>query len=112
MSAMLKEIESLQATAFEERLQAQEFAMREKMQVLEGWRGSSEDGMERDAITYVLNTYRLLLLDLEAQRRFGPRPATSSNEPGYWEEKGRELKAEHEGEPMIGCESAMPHLYE
>lgn len=82
----------------EERLQEQERAISEKMQVLEGWKSGADEALERHAIGYMVETYRLMLMNVESVRRFGPsRVQTNANEPGYWEKKGRELKAEGEG---------------
>lgn len=91
-------IHDLHQQVFEERLQEQERDIREKLQVLEGWKACAEGDLRAKAVGYLMDELRLELMDIEATRRFGPSTVqTSMNEPGYWEEKGRELKDEGEG---------------
>ncbi len=82
----------------EERLKAREHEVREQMQVLEAWKVTAATNFKRDAIGLLVDTLKLELMDIDAMRTFGPPlSATNADDPGYWEEKGRELKAEGEG---------------
>jgi hypothetical protein len=109
MSAVLKQIESLQADEWMLQLEAKERALRDQLQILESWRVSADDSLTREGIELLAGVFRLRLQDLDWDKRHpGPKPATSSDELGYWREKGDELKAEREGEPMMGCECAWP----
>ncbi|HZR03659.1 MAG TPA: hypothetical protein VFA81_10860 [Burkholderiales bacterium] len=103
MSAMLKED-----------LDTKERTRREQLHVLGCWLALEEDSLIRAAIESHAATLQLKLAEIRWDKKYpGPKPATSSNETGYWEEKGRELRAEREGrrEPYseeLGVESAWP----
>jgi hypothetical protein len=94
-------------------LESKERALRDQLQILESWRAVDDDSLTREGIELLAGVFRLRLSDIEWDKKYpGPKPETSADEPGYWREKGDQLKAEREGEPMMGCECAMPHLSE